>query len=216
MNKKRDLEIIKDNLSNLIYMIYIPSIYLGVIIIILTIIFYVINKLLIIEHYAGNKFSNTLLNETLIKIVNILNKENIDEWFIGYGTLLGIIRNNSCIDDDDDIDIMININNTSKLDNIIDKYNLKILIKKHNFMKLSIDDNLPTIDFYLCDINNDGDFNDTWESCIWSNCTPIIKKDWKNIQLNMPNNPEIKLKNQYGDNWMTPIKDYKGEKRQSI
>ena len=51
------------------------------------------------------------LNKTLKYITNLLNKYNIKNWFIAYGTLLGIIRNDSCIDKDDDIDILVDKSN---------------------------------------------------------------------------------------------------------
>jgi phosphorylcholine metabolism protein LicD len=40
-------------------------------------------------------------------IVNLLISMKIENWFIGYGTLLGIIRDESCIEGDDDIDIIV-------------------------------------------------------------------------------------------------------------
>ena len=41
-----------------------------------------------------NKNSKVKLNNTLIHIIKLLHKYNINNWFIAYGTLLGIIRNN--------------------------------------------------------------------------------------------------------------------------
>ena len=188
-----------------------------IILIIIIYIFYIINKLLNYEYFSGDKFSDELLNNTLIKIINILNNENIDNWFIGYGTLLGLIRNESCINADDDIDIMIDIKNKENIYNIIKKYNFKYIINKTNFIKLSINEKLPTIDFYLCNVDEEtSNFNDTWENLIWSNCKPIIKKKWKNIQINLPNNAELKLENKYGYNWRTPINGYKGEDKKII
>ena len=58
---------------------------------------------------AGDQFSSNILDNTLQKIVSLLFKNKIYYWFIGYGTLLGIVRNNSCINNDDDIDIIIDI-----------------------------------------------------------------------------------------------------------
>ena len=54
-----------------------------------------------------NSTNSEILNKTLKKVAILLNDNCIDEWFISYGTLLGIIRNNSCIDHDDDVDIII-------------------------------------------------------------------------------------------------------------
>ena len=172
--------------------------------------------LLVVEHFKP-KFSTELLNETLLTITKVLNDEGFDNWFFGYGTLLGIIRNKSCINNDDDIDIMIDITNKSKILGIIDKYNFKITMNENNFLQILSSNNSPLIDFYLCDMNDhENTFNDTWEHILWTNCKPILKIDWKNSTLNIPNTPEIKLNNMYGDNWMTPVPDNKGEKREFI
>jgi hypothetical protein len=163
------------------------------------------------------KFTEDSLNETLLTISKLLNDEGFDNWFIGYGTLLGIIRNKSCINNDDDIDIIIDITNKTKILSIIDKYNFKITMNEDNFLQISANDNSPLIDFYLCDMNDhENTFNDTWEHILWTNCKPILKIDWKNSTLNIPNTPEIKLNNYYGDNWMTPDPDSKGGGREFI
>ena len=58
---------------------------------------------------VGEKTDKEKLNNTLEVVVNILHEEDINDWFIFFGTLLGIIREDSCIQGDDDFDIMINI-----------------------------------------------------------------------------------------------------------
>ena len=67
------------------------------------------------------KESKEKLNDTLLYIVNLLIKNNLKNWFIGYGTLLGIIRENSCIDKDDDIDIIIDKEYFNKILDILKK-----------------------------------------------------------------------------------------------
>lgn len=57
---------------------------------------------------GGNNATKEVLNRTLIFFANLLHERKIDDWFIAYGTLLGIIRENSCIEGDDDVDIIIN------------------------------------------------------------------------------------------------------------
>tara|TARA_B100001540_G_C15709570_1_gene597885 strand:- start:32 stop:787 length:756 start_codon:yes stop_codon:yes gene_type:complete len=59
----------------------------------------------------------------LISIANILSK---DEYFVFYGTLLGLVRENDIIDNDDDIDILVDIKNRDKVINKIEKSNLEI------------------------------------------------------------------------------------------
>jgi phosphorylcholine metabolism protein LicD len=67
---------------------------------------------------AGNNISKQILNNTLLFIIQLFKKNNVENWFVAYGTLLGIIRENSCIDGDDDIDIIVcknNFDNIKKL-----------------------------------------------------------------------------------------------------
>ena len=54
---------------------------------------------------AGKKLPANVLNNTLLAIIKLLNDNNINRWFVCYGTLLGLVRENSCIDNDDNITI---------------------------------------------------------------------------------------------------------------
>jgi len=47
---------------------------------------------------SGRTENKEKLNHTLETIVNILHEENIEDWFIMFGTLLGIIREDGCIE----------------------------------------------------------------------------------------------------------------------
>lgn len=202
------------------------------IILISILLFYFLNnyiKSLITYFTYKKKFSSELLNNELYKICNILNIENVNGWFIGYGTLLGIIRNKSCIDRDDDIDIVIDIKNKYLIDMIIKKYNFKMYLNKKNFYSIYknpnsplIDfysifmDNIVNIDFYFCDVDNLGNYEDSWEKVVWTNVNPIKKLKWNNTILNIPNDYEKKLINRYGENWRTPIHNYKGVKNKYL
>lgn len=59
-------------------------------------------------------------------IIKLLNDNNIKNWFIGYGTLLGIIRENSCIDGDDDVDIIIDKSNYDKVKQLLVENNINL------------------------------------------------------------------------------------------
>ena len=93
---------------------------------------------------AGISESKDKLNSSLIKISKILNKNKFDQWFIAYGTLLGIVRNNSCIDGDDDIDIMesngVIVSNNLDFDGV-DIIVSKIPIIDVNIENININDN---------------------------------------------------------------------------
>jgi phosphorylcholine metabolism protein LicD len=53
---------------------------------------------------VGIENSKEILNKTLLFYAELFKEHNITDWFIGYGTLLGIIRGNSCIEGDDDVE----------------------------------------------------------------------------------------------------------------
>jgi phosphorylcholine metabolism protein LicD len=161
---------------------------------------------------AGVKNLKKKLNYTLLKIITVLNENKINNWFIGYGTLLGIIRENSCIENDDDIDILCNQADYDNIRNIFIKNNFNFT-KKYNindskYILKTIDTNdFCSVDFYFCNIENNGDFNDKWNKVIWSNCyknNELIEYNWFDNKLYIPNNYEEKLINRYGKNWKIP------------
>jgi phosphorylcholine metabolism protein LicD len=164
---------------------------------------------------AGIKNKKDFLNKTLLFIIKLLNNNNITDWFIGYGTLLGIIRENSCINGDDDIDIICNKKNYSVIkellnnNNFIFEYEYKIN-DSQNILKTKSNSNYCSVDFYMCDVDKNGNFNDLWEKVIWSECyidnknNKLIEYNWNNNILYIPNNYEVKLINRYGNDWRIP------------
>ena len=162
---------------------------------------------------AGDQFSSEILNYTLNKIVKILLENEIFDWFIAYGTLLGIVRNNSCINNDDDIDIIIDIKHREKLLNILENNKYKVVMYKYKnypekntniFIKVK-KNNEPTIDFYFA-LEDRYVYHDVWENKFWIDCAPFIVTPWNDTTLLLPKNAELKLKCVYGDNWKTPKK----------
>jgi hypothetical protein len=158
---------------------------------------------------AGIKETQKKLNNTLLFIVKLLCKYNIDNWFISYGTLLGIIRDNNCINNDDDIDIIIDEKLSNSLKRILDENNFELLENKKGILKTKRTDNFASIDFYCAKYDdNKKDFNDTWNRVIWSKCKDetdsFIHKEWNDIILNIPLNYEIKLIRRYGKKWRIP------------
>ena len=162
---------------------------------------------------AGNFASANNLNLSLIKISRILNKNNFNKWFIAYGTLLGIVRNNSCIDGDDDIDIICDIKDYDKLKEILIKENYQFEFGKDSKFHKSVCDQANntrriiktkdssdsvSIDFYMTNVDKNGNFNDLWEGAIWSECyqkesNQLVKLNWENTTLNLPANFKRKL-----------------------
>jgi len=84
---------------------------------------------------GGTKQTRECLNHTLLYVTTLLNNNNITNWFIGYGTLLGIIRENSCIHGDDDVDIIIDKKSYELLKNLLiglNAGNQYLIAKKKN------------------------------------------------------------------------------------
>lgn len=191
-----------------------------ILIIILFIIFYLLYfnfyKPKIESFYDGSNNSQEKLNNTLLAIGKILDTNDINDWFIGYGTLLGIVRENSCINGDDDIDIIININEKDKLINILKYFDFSLDKRSCNrIIKTNENDKYSSIDFYLSNVDNNGNYKDNWEDVLWSDCydsnNKLLKYKWKDIYLNLPNNYKTKLVNRYGEKWNIPQKS-KGPK----
>jgi len=77
-------------------------------------------------------------------------------WFIGYGTLLGIIRENSYIDGDDDIDIIIDKSNYNVIKQLLIEYDIEIeygyeIGKSTNIKKKN--NEYCSVDFYMASID---------------------------------------------------------------
>jgi hypothetical protein len=168
---------------------------------------------------VGKKNNKNILNNTLLFIIKLLKNNNINNWFIGYGTLLGIIRGNECIEGDDDIDIVCDSIYYDKLKKLLIENDFKIeygygINNSRYILKTKETKEYCTIDFYMANVNKNGDFNDKWEKVIWSDCyksNKLIEYKWKNEVLYIPNNYEKKLIGRYGINWKIP-QDTKGPK----
>ena len=170
---------------------------------------------------AGSKNSKKKLNTTLLFLLNILNSNNIKNWFIGYGTLLGIVREDSCIDGDDDIDIICDIKCYDKIKALMMNNGLKLFYgygigNSKRILKTVPTDSFCSIDFYMAEIDGEGNFNDKWENVIWCKCfidnkqcfidnsQNLIEYKWRDTVLYMPNNFEKKLIGRYGKDWKIP------------
>lgn len=163
---------------------------------------------------SGNNNNREKLNNTLLFILRLLNKNNITDWFIAYGTLLGIIRENSCIEGDDDIDIIIDKNHYDLLKEILINNGFKIetgfRIKNSKLiLKTKDTESYCSVDFYMAEINKKkGMFTDHWERVIWSNCyneeNKLIEYIWNDETLYIPFDYEKKLIGRYGKDWNTP------------
>jgi len=155
---------------------------------------------------TGTQSTQQDLNFCLKKTAAYMHEYGIQNWFISYGTLLGIIRNNSCIDKDDDVDIMIDKSEKYKLEKLIKEKGIKCIVKKPDFYKVAVPRQKATVDFYMSTMENENDYFDTWNNVIWSNCLPMIQKEWDDTVLHLPHDGETKLGNRYGNDWTVPIR----------
>jgi len=155
---------------------------------------------------AGSRSSAQDLNYILQKLVTYFHEYQIRNWFISYGTLLGIIRNDSCINHDDDVDIIIDQSEKQRLERLIKEKGMRYWLKKPDIFKIFVEPRKPTVDLYFSTMDNENDYNDTWNKVIWSNCVPISQREWNGTLLQIPHDAETKLVNRYGDDWKIPMK----------
>ena len=123
---------------------------------------------------AGKKETFEKLNKTLLFLITLLNKKNIENWFVCYGTLLGLIRENSCIDNDDDIDIIIDKSNYDILKKILIENNFKLdygygINNSKHILKTKKTSEYASIDIYMGDYNN-GYIYDLWNKLTIKDC----------------------------------------------
>lgn len=160
---------------------------------------------------GSKKYDAETLNCALFEIASLFNKYNVENWFISYGTLLGITRNNSCIINDDDVDIMCDIKDKTTISDFLRLNGYDVSNKHDRFVRLR-----GPVDLYFADVGENGDFEDVWNGIIWKDCYDsktlrLIAYDWRGTTLYLPKNHKDKLKCKYGDTWRTP-QNYKGPK----
>jgi len=163
---------------------------------------------------AGADTSQQKLNSTLSKVVGILDKYQVNDWFIFFGTLLGIVRGDSCIEGDDDLDIMIN-HDYRELRAIFSNagftfttdFNIR---DSQAILKTEPSEDYGSVDFYMCDVNEFGDFHTPWHgvvstsSYVDTDSKTFVYKYWNSKVLSLPSNYENKLINMYGTDWRVP------------
>lgn len=148
------------------------------------------------------------LNSTLEKVCSILHKNDINDWFIFFGTLLGIVRENSCIQGDDDLDIMINCD-YQKLRSTFEQEGFTFtsdfgINNSNKILKTKPCDKYASFDFYLCNVHGSGDFHTPWHGVNASECKPFITIEWRSTILNLPNGYLQKIISMYGKDWEIP------------
>lgn len=163
---------------------------------------------------VGRKETVTVLNNTLIQVVKLLNNNNINKWFVCYGTLLGLVRENNCINGDDDVDIIIHKchYDTVKAILIMDNFELTnnygINNSRYILKTNPVNQKYSSIDIYFAEFGDDYVF-DLWNKLKITNCfldknnQTFQKANWAGQTLYLPNNYIKILANRYGDDWKT-------------
>jgi phosphorylcholine metabolism protein LicD len=158
---------------------------------------------------SGKKESAAKLNETLLFIIRLLNVNNVNNWFVCYGTLLGMIREKSCIDQDDDIDIILDQNNYDKVKKILTDNKFTIWQTdntKRKILKTCDNNQYASIDIYMAEFQNDYVF-DEWNNLKIMDCYldknkhTFIETSYNGEKIYYPNNYERILANRYGNDW---------------
>jgi phosphorylcholine metabolism protein LicD len=161
---------------------------------------------------AGTKETSEKLNKTLLFLITLLNNNNIKNWFVCYGTLLGLVRENSCIDNDDDIDIIIEKSNYDIIKKILIENNFKLEYgygiekRKLYIIKTKSSSDYSSIDIYMGDYSNEN-VKDLWNKLTIKQCfldtenKTFIEKKWNGQNIYYPNNYERILINRYGKDW---------------
>ena len=183
---------------------------------------------------AGEHTNKEKLNHTLETVATTLNKHGISDWFVMFGTLLGMVREDSCIDNDDDIDIFIR-HDFHEVKSIFEDTMLKNMIwpwgiqKENSILHSNPNESFAIFDFYFClpfdesksqeptilqngksIILNKGDFYNPWHQVLYTNAyvdnntQKLIEKPWRSTKLNLPNNYKNNIVKMYGKDWNTP------------
>ncbi len=178
-----------------------------------------------------DKNENLTIDENFSVLIFITKLINELEYFVFFGTLLGLVRENNLIQNDDDIDIYINIKERDKLikilveNNIVVDLNLKVN-QDNSFLQVQkeINNKNAIIDFYFFDETLDdlylvekwnfegGTNNPSKHLRIPKIFThPIQKVEKRSCHINFPAQPEYLCEFLYGKNWKKKLKLKKDE-----
>ena len=160
---------------------------------------------------AGTKQTSEKLNKTLLFLITLLNDNNIKNWFVCYGTLLGLVRETSCIDNDDDIDIIIEKSNYDIIKKLLIENNFELdygfgIKDSKHIIKTKTTSDYSSIDIYMGDYNNEN-VKDLWNKLTIKDCfldtenKTFIEKKLNGQNIYYPNNYERILINRYGKDW---------------
>ncbi len=176
----------------------------------------IIASIILIVHFAVEPGvvagRQAVLRQLLKDTSTLFNEQKVDYW-LDYGTLLGIEREGDIILNDRDVDIGIWKKDQDKAWTAIQElkakgYNVENTGKKISVWKISGWSHLRAEVMLYEDIGQNKikenvlEFNKDW-------IVPLKQKEWQGQTISVPNQPEVVLEFMYGD-WRTPRDGDKG------
>lgn len=169
---------------------------------------------------AGIKTDRKIREKVFKKVINILNTNEI-EYFVNYGTLLGLIREGRLLESDDDIDILVHEKDYNKAYSLINK-EYTLMRTDPDFCQGYI--HQGQVELYKYTVEN-GKVIDKWtkKHNDLSGIQPVnyvypIQSKYieiLGIQVSLPNEPEKILENVY-ENWKVPTGSKGFKTRQNL
>ena len=143
------------------------------------------------------------------------------DYFVFFGTLLGLTREENIIEGDDDIDFYVNIKNRNQLINILKSNSIKVNENLHvnrdkSFLQIirNYQNKIYLVDFYFYDADSDENFIiEKWNYQGMPHITskhlrtpkiyifPIKTKSFGNFKINFPSEPLYLCDFLYGPEW---------------
>ena len=166
----------------------------------------------------GNCSVSRKTNEDNLKFISYFLKDV--EWFIFFGSLLGVVRDGRLIEQDDDIDIYINYSCREEVLRRIESSNNQVTINNKFFIQLNriVNGEKGCIDLYFYTQEKGNFILERWN--FFGLCNnkhyhlklpkllvyPIRNVNFNGDFINVPNQPEKLVRILYGRKWNTPLK----------
>lgn len=162
-----------------------------------------------VELYLGLKKINKEISKVNLKLIKKYFDENDLYFVLGFGTLLGAIRDNDFIEHDEDIDLFILEEDEDKLKNLL--WNIKDigfeLIRYDKRGLYTVMKDGEYIDFYVFRKYKKykGIVHSGSDYILEYFLTDTINYNFLGDEYRIPKDYQTFLALHYGDNWMTPV-----------
>ena len=170
--------------------------------------------------------SNISVEENENNLIYFSKLFNNVEYFIFFGTLLGITREKGLIEEDDDIDFYVNLKDRSKLIDNLKNANIEVDLtlsvnKNNHFLQIKrvVDNKVLIADFYFYETNMEKNFIiERWNFEGGTNDAskylripkififPLKKILFKSCEISIPKEGELICEFLYGINWKKKLK----------